>query len=91
MQKLKQPECVCVCVCVCAIESERARGRENELGKGRGVSLCEAGERKRFVKDFLLQQREAERKMRTRVQERETVIMFSGSPLVQRLMDGVKR
>lgn len=63
----------------------------NELSKGRDISQGEQGERKRFVKDFPLQEREAERKMRKRAEEKETAIMFSGSPLVQLLIDAVKR
>lgn len=67
---------------------ERARGRENELSKGQRHLSVRTGRKKDICKRCSTP---AERKMRGRVEERETVIMFSGSPLVQLLMDLVKR
>lgn len=62
-------------------------------GEGRGIFQWEAQVRKKERKKEVCKrfstpaERGGERKMRKRGEGRETVIMFSGSPLVQLLMD----
>lgn len=77
-----------MCLSLCTI-CLRTGGRENQLSTGRDICQQEPAERKsstvlHMYSVFLCLS------IAERVEERETVIIFCGSPLVQLLMDVVQ-